>query len=147
MITLENVVSQIESSNNHLAVRYEPTLFSAKELWVLNTLPKVQRANPGISYDTALMIACTSLGLYQCLGANIYALGYGKTWAEFATDPVAQDGIFIQFLKPAGFTSLEDVTLWDDVRFGKFATFQNGPGNVQAYVSKMKQIIAKGVTK
>jgi hypothetical protein len=147
MLPLLAVVSEIESDNNHLAARFEPTLFQSKELWVLKTVPLVLRGNPGISQDTALCFACTSYGLYQPLGANIYALGYSKTVFDFVQDTAAQDALFAKFIAPKGFTPLDDVSKWSQEQFTAFATLQNGPGDVANYIFKMKQIIAKGVAK
>lgn len=90
------------------------------------------------------MIASTSWGLHQLLGANVYAQGYASDIADFLSCPDDQEKIFSSFIAAKGFTGGEDVTAWDSTRFLDFATFYNGPGAPQQYVAAMQKAVTAG---
>ncbi len=139
MMTLYDCVAGVESSHNPLALRFEPVMFQNRELWALRTIPKIIQANTGISQDTGLMLACSSFGKYQVLGANIYAQGYEKSIFAFVNSESDQDATFAGFIKPHGFNPLDDVSKWPAEKFSEFAAFYNGPANVADYAAAMQR--------
>jgi hypothetical protein len=144
MMSLEQVTAIVESGNCATAMRFEPVTFSNKPLWITRQIPTIQKGHGGsvhCDYDTALQIGCTSYGLFQMLGANIYADGYAYTIFDFGMDENAQKAMFAAFCNDGRFSSSEDVTLWDDERFIKWAIYQNGPGNTSSYVAQMHKAI------
>lgn len=140
---LEYVIAQVESSNCLSAVRFESMLNNNHPQWIEGQLDKIQAAN-GCNVATALMIASTSWGKYQLLGANIYALGAKISLLEWWNDPVAQSVSFAFFINPHGFEPSEDIASWTDDRFLKFAAFYNGPGAPAAYAAAMQKVLANG---
>jgi hypothetical protein len=145
MTALWKVISKVESSDNQFAIRFEPTTFQAKPIWILGTLPKIAAHHPGASQDTLLMIACTSWGYYQILGANIWANGYVGNFHDFLTDDMDQgsdlsfqEEAFEVFIKPHGYVMDEDCDTWNEQRYLMFATFYNGPGEPQLYATAMQ---------
>jgi hypothetical protein len=136
---LADCISGVESSHNVLAIRFEPVMFQNKPKWVLPLLDKISTLNGNCTNDTALAIACTSYGKYQILGVNIYDKRYPTSIAHYWQLESDQDLIFARFISAEGFSPEEDVTTWDNESFTEFATFYNGPGNVEAYVTSMKK--------
>jgi hypothetical protein len=140
--TLQDCIQWVESGNHAEAMRFEPTLFTSRPAWVVNQIAKIQYAHGGATScdtNTAMQIACTSYGLYQILGANIYASGdFKNSIFDFVFDLLFQEDAFQRFIAPHGFTPDEDLSTWNDERFAAFATFYNGPGNVASYVKAMR---------
>jgi len=141
---LADCIAKVESSDNVLAIRFEPVMFANKPGWVIPLLGKISGLNQNCDRDTALAIACTSYGKYQILGVNIYDKGYSTSIAHYWQLESDQDEIFGRFVSSKGFTPIEDVTTWNDATFIEFATFYNGPGAVASYVTSMKK--AAGLT-
>ena len=135
---LDECIAMVESSNNNKAIRFEPVMFTNKPTWVLGTLSKIAIVHE-CSRDTALAIACTSYGYYQILGANIYANGYIKTVFDYVFNKADQDIAFAKFIGREGFNSTDDISGWTADQFEKFATFYNGPGNIDGYIDRMEQ--------
>jgi hypothetical protein len=127
-------------------MRFEPVMFSNKPLWVLNQVKVIQANHGGPSScdsDTALAIACTSYGLYQILGANIYANGFKGTIFEYVASAVIQETAFNAFIAAHGFSANEPMDGWSQSEYQDFASFYNGPGNIQAYVQAMMRAVAE----
>ncbi len=144
MTTLEQVIRAVESSNNAHAMRFEPDLFKNDPQWVAEQERKIMSICK-CSEDTALAIDATSYGLYQLIGANIYALGYDKDIIEFCSSGSDQLSILQKFLagaRPSPFDPNEDVSAWPESRFAAFAAFYNGPDFAPAYIAAMKKVIA-----
>jgi hypothetical protein len=135
---LIDVAKIVESSDRLKVSRFEPVMFSNKPTWVLPLLPTIQRYNPGIDRDTALQYACTSYGLFQILGVNIYDKGYKQTVFDFVVNENDQEAIYSAFVSAKGFDPNENVTSWPLERLLDYATFYNGPANPEAYVSAME---------
>lgn len=88
------------------------------------------------------MIGCTSWGLYQLMGVNVFDPRYPKDPETpldppdvfaFVGDAGMQDVLFSAFLRAEGISYTLDELLADDVKMATFARAYNGPGNVQAY--------------
>lgn len=141
MITLAQCISQLESDNDTDALRFEPELYSNCPEWISKQLENIAKIHSCTIY-TAQMIACTSWGKYQILGANIYAKGYTKHIFDYVWDEeYVQDISFNHFVANGGFDWRTDISKWDQTELEKFAGFYNGPGNVIDYANKMKVII------
>jgi hypothetical protein len=131
----------VESSGNQYAIRFEPATFQAAPAWIMKQVSRIQYAHGKIGAmdaQTALAVGCTSYGLYQILGANIYSGVYAKPFWQFMENVADQQAAFQEFISPHGFDPTEDVSEWADSRFAAFATFYNGPGAVDDYVAMMK---------
>jgi hypothetical protein len=135
---LSDVIADVESSDNPFELRFEASLYQKDPAWVAKQVPAIQKSNGYCDASTALMIACTSWGTYQLLGANIYSLGFAKPIMNFASE-ADQDALFQQFIAPEGYSSTEDISGWSEERFTAFATFYNGPDDGAAYVASMKK--------
>jgi hypothetical protein len=138
-VQLASVIARVESSNNQNALRFENTMFASPPIWVLGQISNIQKAHRNMSYQTAQMIACSSWGMYQLLGANIWSNGFAATFADYIDSATFQYGTFLRFISPHGFTGTEDCVTWNEKRYERFAAFYNGPNAVSDYVSAMKQ--------
>ncbi len=146
---LDDCVIAVESGagSHYQAIRFEPVLFQNKPLWIVRQIPAIQKAHHGAAqcdYDTALMIGCTSFGLFQMLGANIWNNGnISVSMFDFCSPNSCeslQASAWEKFIGIEGFRADEDLSAWDDGRFAKFAEYQNGPGAIAAYVAEMKKV-------
>lgn len=142
---LMDVAAAVESGNNPGAIRFEPAMYGNAPSWARNQLAYIHAANPSASAETGLMIACTSWGKFQLLGANVYAFGlYRFPVADYLANELEQETIFGDFIAPHDFHPHEDVSQWTDARFASYAAFYNGPSAVEAYVASMHRVIAAG---
>lgn len=140
---LSDVIAGVESSDNIMAMRFEPAMYGNAPGWAKNQLTYIHAANPWASPETGLMIASTSWGRYQILGANIYAFGaYNSPIAAFLASSSDQESVFHDFIGPHGYHPEDDTSVWNIAEFGAFAAFYNGPGAVDAYVAAMKRVMA-----
>ena len=140
MILLD-CVAKVESAGRLGALRFEPTVFQGDPRWIQGQLSKIMRANT-CNEATALMIASTSWGKFQMLGANIYSFTDGDVALnEIFANAGLQQKIYEDFISPRGYNGNELVNDWSEARFQAFALFQNGPGNITGYVSAMKEAI------
>ena len=145
MSDLASVIKAIESGGNPHAVRFEPVAYQ-DWAWV-PAMDRIQVKHK-CSKDTAKMIACTSWGLYQLMGVNIFDPRYPKD-AETPLDPPdvfafvgdtgMQDLLFAAFLRAKGLNYTLEELLADDVKMAAFARAYNGPGNVAAYSDLIRQ--------
>jgi hypothetical protein len=141
---LETCVALVESENNPDAIRFEPATYNASKpsAWIAAQVPNIVKAFGGdnvCDLATATMLACTSFGIYQMLGANVWAFGkYTGTLAQFIGSRADQYACYTRFLSNL-FSPTEDVTSWTDKRFQQFAVYQNGPGNPGGYILAMKR--------
>lgn len=145
MKTLAEVIALTETRDNPFELRYENATDAAHPGWIVNEIPTIQRVHgPTCSFQTALMIACTSYGRYQILGANIYSTAsygipsYAKTIFHFAFDDDGQLAQFHRFISQKMFDADECPETWTEQKGLSFATFYNGPGNPLAYWTQMK---------
>lgn len=138
---LEKVIARIESADLPYAIRWEPDLTDKPPVWVINTLPAIVAANK-CNNNTALSIASTSYGLFQCLGATLYGdLNFPNPISFFHYDAEQQVTQFRALVTKWGFDPANfDFT--DDDLLARFAHRYNGPGDVPNYVAKMKAAYA-----
>jgi Protein of unknown function (DUF3380). len=123
MILLSDCVGQVESSGNPGAMRYEPDYNPP-----LSSIQTVQKYATGGYMDltTARMIASTSFGEFQIMGANLYAvLKYQKTIADYLTSPQDQLETFRAFIEQLGFSD-DPFSLMSEPAILRFARLYNG---------------------
>lgn len=139
--TLEKVIASIESTNRPFAIRYEDGMFKSPPGWVLGTVAAIARVNE-CNGATAQMIACTSYGLFQCLGATLYGdLKFPNPISFFHYDAEQQVTQFRALVKRWGF-DWQAFDFTDDELLTTFAARYNGPGAIPSYVAKMKAAYA-----
>ena len=140
-MTLMEAQAIVESSNDPLAIRFEPGLYTASPGWIARILPLVRSLN-SCSTDTAKMIACTSFGMYQLLGANIYSLGYAHEIMAYGDDILQQHRDYSDFMGRGGFSAYTDmdVTAIAMPELLAIARYYNGPGNPQAYADALLKV-------
>lgn len=124
-ILLSDVVAQVESRNNPLAMRYEPAYQpSVRGLRLTSDLA----VNGFIDRITAGVICKTSWGAYQIMGNNLYDLmDYRHTLFSFLSSPQKQLDIFIAFVQHAkfGFDN-PTFTQLTNAELDAFAQYYNG---------------------
>ena len=122
IILLSDCVAYVESRNNPLAMRYEPTY----QFNPANIDKAIAHATGGwIDTDTAAMILSTSWGAYQIMGDNLYTLGYQGTIAEFLTTEALQLDYFNRFIQSIGFSNAAFSSM-DGQELDNFAMRYNG---------------------
>lgn len=131
-ITLADCIKQVESSNNPLAMRFEPSVY-ASQAYVDQPKIKLYATNGYISGETASMIASTSWGAYQIMGYNLYDLGYVGTLADFIISPTRQSQYLIKFFQ-SRIPNVNPLTLFNQISQTElFNVGQVYNGDGQAY--------------
>jgi hypothetical protein len=132
--TLPQLISQVESSGNPLAVRFEPAHNPANH-FILGMMHNAQ-----CNYNTAKVLCAMSWGEYQIMGDELIALGLKVSPMQYLADPAMQLDFFNRYMLSDHLTlTLSDVLGNPDKRH-IFARLYNGPGNVSAYVLRIEQI-------
>lgn len=140
--TLAKVIAQVESGGFPYALRFEDALFERMKMSPPTSEGPAIRAANHCNYATGVMIHCTSYGLFQIMGFNLYGmLGWKQSVATFLWDAEQQLSSFADFcahngINPATF----DFT--DETALEHFAKIYNGPGAIADYVAKMKAAYA-----
>lgn len=138
MVSLAEVVSQIESSNFQGAMRFEPQVF-ARDIIPLAILSHIANINM-CDMQTAKVIYSTSWGLYQIMGFNMYNINspaYIYTIFSFFTNPDLQLKTFNWFLATNHIEYTIPQLLGDYQLLNDFALKYNGS---LAYAEKIKTI-------
>lgn len=139
--TLSQLIAQVETGNNPWAMRYEPA-FTVEASAISSA---VKAIHPDCSFWTARVILCTSWGKYQIMGENLYAQGLTGWPGEFLADDAHQDMAFLAYVQQNKINLGIDALFHsgDDANIELFARRWNGPGNIDAYVARMKQVYAE----
>ena len=136
-ILLETVIARVESADLPYAIRFEDGLYRTPPAWVNGTVDAIHKANV-CTKTTALAIACTSYGLFQCLGAVLYGdLAFPNPVSYFHYDAEQQVTQFRALVRKWGFDP-ENFDFTDEALLAKFAGRYNGPGNVPGYTAAIK---------
>lgn len=139
MITLAQVLSRVESSDNPYALRFEPaTHQDVVQGRFSQAVSRAQIAN-SCSLATAQIIAATSWGRYQIMGFNMYADPGRPSVGLFLGSPAEQTYELSKFLGPLDHDPGEDAAwIMSDVnKRQNFASRYNGTGNVASYATAM----------
>jgi hypothetical protein len=139
---LARVIAQVESSTRPSAIRFEEAMFD-RGVFQIPIFNAITTANQ-CSKQTSQMIYCTSWGLFQIMGFNLYSptgIGLALPIQQYWWDAEMQLATFNQFCKmdrvdPATFDFTSEATL------EHFARAYNGPGDIPNYVAKMKAAYA-----
>lgn len=128
-ILLSDCVARVESSDNPLAMRFEPGYQpSAKG----EANAKSYATGGYVSQNTAIAICQFSYGRYQIMGDNLYnELNYQHSLIAFLTSGMVQLYTFKQFLKLGGFSDVDFSTLTQE-ELVAFGDYYNGNGTVYA---------------
>lgn len=145
--TIEQVIATIESNNNQFALRFELNTFIGKsDITLSQILLNNIRAINGCNLTTAKMIASTSFGLYQIMGANLYLapIEITATIVRYLNDYALQHICFSRYLIAHGLDkfTIEDLRDNADKRT-EFASRYNGPGDVADYAELIRATIAR----
>jgi len=132
---LQEAVMHVESSCNKSAIRFEFATFRNLPGWMHPSIRTIRTIH-NCTEETGDMIACTSFGLFQLLGANIYDLRYTATIFEFISDIDGQYTLFRKFLSQRNFDPDMEVTA-DESSLLAFAKFYNGPGSPELYAKAL----------
>jgi hypothetical protein len=136
IMTLSDLIAQVESNGNPFAIRYEPAHRPAPEF--VSRMVDAAKC----SEATAVILCCCSFGAYQIMGDELMSLGYPGSPIAYCAQTVAnQTDMFNRVLdeKGLGGWTLNDV-INDHVKCEEFATKYNGPGNVQDYMARMLSV-------
>lgn len=149
MMELADVIAEVESGRRPTEFRFEPELY---EHWRA-ALPAAAPGDPkavlvakisGIhhcSAPTATVIACTSWGLFQLLGENLFAGPWQRTVVEFVNDAAAQRDAFDRFLARHGIAYTLTELIQDPQKRRHFIATYNGPLAVDAYWAQIKRAV------
>ncbi len=150
MITIEEIISQVESSGNVLAIRFEPTVYAGLSFpglpkAIVDCLTVISQAN-ACDMETAKVIYSTSWGEYQFMGETLYSdpVLYSGSIIAFSNNPVLQ-GQYFQTLIQRKSVPVPDLNPPvghepDMQEFLKFAVLYNGPGDPSAYAQRMMDV-------
>jgi hypothetical protein len=137
---LASIIKAIESGGNAHAIRFEPHAYAG---WAWT--PTFDRivAKHHCSLGTGRMIACTSWGVYQFMGVNVFDPAYAGqvdpiNVFAFVADADMQDKLFGVFLKHKGIDFTPAELLADAGKMTKFVTEWNGPANVDGYAALIR---------
>lgn len=145
MITTSEVIAQIESSGRIDAMRFEPSMFKristvAYDKAVYNIIHSIFRYN-FCDLSTSEVIYCTSWGMFQLMGFNIYGrMQYTKSIIEFCSDPNIQEKFFNTFLMDNNINFTPTDLMNDPEKLREFARIYNGD-TTGAYAAKILSTI------
>ena len=121
-ILLSDCVAHVESAGNPLAMRFEPD-FNPTNAAIITV--QSFATNGYMNKITARMIASTSWGRYQIMGANLWTQGYTGTILGYLSSNIAQRESFERFIQHIGFTDRPFKLMSPDAVL-KFARLYNG---------------------
>lgn len=130
MLTLSQLVAQVESGNEFSAVRYEP----GWKYVTAENLRRFHRAHAPLKMnnETSRMLLSCSWGKYQMMGSNLYDLGFESPLVVFAASEYLQGAWFEMFLKARKIDFTLDEILTDKNKREFFSLKYNGDKKVYA---------------
>jgi len=144
MITLIQLIAQVESGNFGGAIRFEEEKYNSminrpiKELpsRIGDTLKNIRDIHH-CDLLTSLQIYCTSWGIFQFLGETLYSapLNIPFPIPVFWASEIVQGSIFRKFVREKDIDITVDPPRMDE--YERFATIWNGPGDVSGYATRM----------
>jgi hypothetical protein len=133
-------IEQVESGGNPQAIRFEPGLFEGSaHSWQFSKATVIGETNKCDGYSS-FMLSCTSFGLYQLLGVNIYAMGFTGTIFDYVNDVNEQLDVATKFFKSLNLplTFNQDLASISQTDLLLFARQWNGSGNPAAYARAIR---------
>jgi len=135
---IAELIALVESNNDQYAMRYEPRY----KPHALNITDYARRHK--VSLETARICLASSWGLYQIMGNNLYSYGLQISLPNYACSVAVQKHYFDTFLIRNNLYNLTadyEKFISSDSDMSHFAEVYNGPGNVLAYVKRMREFI------
>lgn len=135
---IAELIALVESNNNQYAMRYEP-MYSVQSGAV-----SVYAKDNNVSLATAHICLCSSWGLYQIMGANLFAYGLTSNMLQYCNSIPLQNMYFQKFLTKNNLNNLTSdyqSFVSDDSKLAEFARVYNGPSNIDDYVNRMKEFV------
>ncbi|HCB69334.1 MAG TPA: DUF3380 domain-containing protein [Persephonella sp.] len=140
MKTLAEIIKQIESSNNKLAVRFEPHFYERLKNRTNDTAVLKIREIHKCTYYTALMIASTSWGYFQIMGYNLYFYNLIDTTVfEFLYNEELQEKAFQEFIEKRKINFSVEELKSDPEKIRRFARYYNG--DEIGYARKIEKLL------
>ena len=142
MVTIAQIIAQVESASRPFEMRFEPSVYArSKTLSIVDTIIQANDCDKA----TAEIFYAMSFGLYQIMGYNLYdpadKFRLRTPIATYMNDAKAQLAAFDAFT--AGHDSGWDGERFDNAKGMEFARFYTGPGNVAGYFNDMKAAAQK----
>ena len=144
MITLINLIAQVESGGFDGAIRFEEEKYQTMMDTPVKTFPQsvgnclvTIRDIHRCDFLTALQIYCTSYGKFQFMGETLYSdpinlpFPIPVSWSS----EIVQASIFQKFVRERSIDIEIDPPRMDD--YEQFATVWNGPDDVTGYANRM----------
>ena len=129
--TLSQLIAQVESSGNPVAVRFEPHYRCDVE----SALKMKKLA--ACDFDTADVLCACSWGLFQIMGDNLIALGLKTSPIEYCGDKIAQLDMFNAYCVQNRCDYTIDEIITDINKRKDFAEKYNGPDAVNSYAQAL----------
>jgi N-acetylmuramidase-like protein len=139
---LENIVSQVESGGHQEAIHFDGVFYATSHPNPANPIYKAIMEENFCLLETAHMIFCTSWGLFQIEGENIYP-DYSFSIKDFLGDYDAQAAAFKRFCLRRSIYFSFDQILNDEVTRRTFARYYNGPDDIDEYAAKLLEAAQK----
>jgi hypothetical protein len=131
--TLKQLIAQIESNNNPLAIRYEPA--HNPKTYYINRMATIANC----SLPTAAVLCSCSFGAYQIMGDGLIDLGLEVSPLAYVNAPAMQDLFFNEFITRNNINySLDDLRA-NPAHISAFARRYNG--DVVAYSAKINALL------
>lgn len=145
MLTLEEVIADIESAGRRDALRFEPHVFERTgNSNRYEPMVNVAKVRNRCSRDTARVIVSMSAGRFQIMGFNLYdpaGLDFPGTIGTYLNDDMIQAATFRTFCQRKNiYFTVED--LQNEALRLRFAEVYNGPGAPAVYAKKIAARLA-----
>jgi hypothetical protein len=147
---LLDVVAQVESSGNQFAIRRESSLILSRPVWLFGVGNAnenlLKQHNALLDEATATACVCSSWGLYQILGGNLYApnVGLAVSILDYLCNTSLQEEYALKFMSNIEFNGemqFDDLSASEVI---EFAERFNGPGQPEVYAAALRRAAARG---
>ena len=147
MITLIQLIAQVESGNFGGAIRFEEEKYNQMMNGPIKDLPsrigdtlKNIKDIHHCDLLTALQVYCTSWGIFQFMGETLYSapINLPVPIPVFWTSEIVQGSIFRKFVREKDIDITVDPPRMDE--YERFAMIWNGPGDVSGYATRMLKV-------
>ena len=144
MLTLESIISDIESAGRKDALRFEPHVYARTGEGKYSVMVALAKERNRCSFETARVIVSMSVGKFQIMCFNLYdptGIDYPGSVIAYGNDDMVQAGTFRTFCQRRNiYFSVQD--LHDEALRLRFAEVYNGPGAPADYAKKIAARLA-----
>lgn len=134
VMSLATLISHVESDGHINALRYEPDYIPRSD--IIELVKTFNRCTE----HTARVICQMSWGQFQFMGSTLYGLGYHDFIGVFLDSQSLQIKYFNQYVQSHAIDYDVDLMMTHEDLIRNFAKKYNGPGNIEAYVIRMKKV-------